>query len=217
MAREVFLERGIRATTADVAERANVSEGTIFHRFKSKEALFRAAMQFDPEEVPEPFATLSALSETGPCDLRATLIDVGRRTVEVGRIALPIMMMSWSNPAGDYCFDAMIGKKQLGYRKAYANLRDFFAREIEAGRLRAKAEVLSRVFMGSLHHFCMTELIFADEPQVRALTADDYVEALVDLLLRGASPDRDVSSHPRAAVGASSDRPSSERPKLPNE
>src|SRR6186713_3255009 len=51
VAREVFLERGIRATTLEVAERAGVSEGSIFHRFKSKEGLFAAAMNFDGEEA----------------------------------------------------------------------------------------------------------------------------------------------------------------------
>src|SRR6188768_584747 len=49
VAREVFLEFGIRATTLEVATRAGVAEGTIFHRFKSKDELFRAAMNFDPD------------------------------------------------------------------------------------------------------------------------------------------------------------------------
>ena len=49
VAREVFLELGIRATTSEVATRAGIAEGTIFHRFKSKEELFRAAMNFDPD------------------------------------------------------------------------------------------------------------------------------------------------------------------------
>ena len=52
VAREVFLERGIRATTLEVAERAGVSEGVLFHRFKSKEGLFGAAMEFDQEAAP---------------------------------------------------------------------------------------------------------------------------------------------------------------------
>jgi len=32
-AREVFLEKGIRATTAEVAKRAGIAEGSIFNRF----------------------------------------------------------------------------------------------------------------------------------------------------------------------------------------
>ena len=51
IAREVFLELGFRATTAEVASRAGVAEGTIFLRFKSKAELFRAAMQFDPDQA----------------------------------------------------------------------------------------------------------------------------------------------------------------------
>src|SRR6188768_4305807 len=53
VAREVFLERGIRATTLEVAVRAGVSEGALFHRFKNKEGLFRAAMELPAEQVPE--------------------------------------------------------------------------------------------------------------------------------------------------------------------
>src|SRR6478609_5715637 len=61
VARDVFLERGIRATTLEVAERAGVSEGALFHRFKSKEALFSAAMDFDHDEAPR--RVLKAIEE----------------------------------------------------------------------------------------------------------------------------------------------------------
>lgn len=40
----VFLEDGAGAATARIAERAGVSEGILFRRFKTKEALFEAAM-----------------------------------------------------------------------------------------------------------------------------------------------------------------------------
>ena len=46
-ARDVFLERGILATSAEVAQRAGVSEGSLFKRFKTKADLFRAAMGLD--------------------------------------------------------------------------------------------------------------------------------------------------------------------------
>lgn len=193
IAREVFLERGIRATTAEVAERARISEGTIFHRFRSKDALFRAAMQFDPDRIPEP---LASLPEGGRGDLRATLLDVGTRMLALGRVAVPMMMMSWSNPAGEYALDKLITRPH-GYRKAFQKLRTFFAEEVSAGRLRADPDALSRIFMGSLHHFCMTELIFSPDQQQpgspggQSSGARAYVESLVDLLVRGASPPGD--------------------------
>lgn len=182
IAREVFLERGIRATTADVAARAGISEGTIFHRFKSKDALFRAAMRFDPAELPEPFAKLP---EPGHGDLRASLVTLASRMLAFGRIALPMMMMSWSNPAGEFSLDKLIGRP-VGYKRALGVLRGFFAREIELGRLDAdaKPDVLARIFMGSLHHYCMTEIMLAQDDE--RCTPDAFVDSLVDVLLRGA-------------------------------
>ncbi|WP_135230286.1 TetR/AcrR family transcriptional regulator [Deinococcus fonticola] len=43
-AREVFVEQGFSATTASIAVRAGVSEGTLFKRFSTKEDLFAAAL-----------------------------------------------------------------------------------------------------------------------------------------------------------------------------
>src|SRR5687767_6927832 len=71
VAREVFLELGIRATTLEVASRAGIAEGTIFLRFKSKEELFRAAMQFDPNQALAFVERLPSLAGQG--ELRGTL------------------------------------------------------------------------------------------------------------------------------------------------
>ncbi len=49
VAAEVFLEQGASATTALIAKRAGVSEGILFKRFKTKEALFEAALMSDRE------------------------------------------------------------------------------------------------------------------------------------------------------------------------
>ena len=43
-AREVFLELGFAGTTAEIARRAGVSEGSLFNRFGNKKQLFRAAI-----------------------------------------------------------------------------------------------------------------------------------------------------------------------------
>ncbi|MBK6692195.1 MAG: TetR/AcrR family transcriptional regulator [Myxococcales bacterium] len=185
-AREVFLEKGIRATTGDVAARAGVAEGTLFHRFGSKDALFRAAMQFDPARTPVALANIA--ERAGKGELRATLIEVGTGMLAIGRVALPVMMMSWSNPAGDYSLDKL-GARPSGYKRAVLNLRGFFAREIELGRLTSHhaPEALARIFIGSLHHFCMTEL-FLPGVSGFALTPDQFVTELVDVLLHGAAP-----------------------------
>src|SRR5579883_458509 len=93
-ARAVFLARGIRATTAEVAERAGISEGTIFNRFKSKVDLFRAAMQFKLEE-PEWIKDLAKLVGKGKID--ETLVQIGLQVIGFLRTCIPLMMMAWSN------------------------------------------------------------------------------------------------------------------------
>jgi len=46
-AREVFVEEGFGVKTAKIALRAGVSEGTIFKRYQTKEALFFAALEIE--------------------------------------------------------------------------------------------------------------------------------------------------------------------------
>lgn len=181
VAREVFLERGFQATTEEVAERAGVSEGTVFRRFKSKDALFRAAMRFSPDAVPA-FID-SFVSEVGQGDLRERLLSFATRLLELGRTAMPIMMMSWSNPRE--CEFDKLSQRTEGYKKTFQSVVRFFSRELAARKLRAeKAELLARIFMGSLHHYCMAEL-FLGSSQISP-SREDFTQGLVDVLLSAA-------------------------------
>ena len=183
VAREVFLEFGIRATTLEVATRAGVAEGTIFHRFKSKEELFRAAMHFDPEEALAFVERLPGLAGTG--DLRVVLVRFAEQFLELGRIAVPVMMLSWSNPES-LCSERM-GERSERFRRVIGAITTFFEAEMSAGRLRRRnAEVLARLLLGSLHHFCVSEHV---APGVVGMSAPDFARETVDVLLcAGAVP-----------------------------
>lgn len=189
-ARDVFLEHGIRATTAEVAVRARISEGTIFHRFKSKDALFRAAMRFDPDRSPQLVEAL--LPRVGAEDLRGSLIELGQRLLELGRVILPVMMMSWSNPSGEYSLEKLVNRR-TGFQQPLRSLCAFLQAEMDAKRLmESDVQVLGRAFLGALRDYCMTELLQREDPQRPA--KEPFVEGLVDLLFRPA-----VSADARAA------------------
>ncbi len=177
MAREVFLELGIRATTAEVATRAGIAEGTIFHRFKSKEEQFRAAMDVDPDAG---LALAEALSvQAGSGDLRQTLVTFADRLLELGRLALPVWMMAWSNPDSQVSEERNFERTR--YERMLGALTAFFEAEMSAGRLRpVDARVMSRLFIGGLHHFCMLELFVGPSSD---LTPQQFAERAVDLLL----------------------------------
>lgn len=183
VAREVFLELGIRATTLEVAARAGVAEGTIFHRFKSKEDLFRAAMQFDPDQALAFVESLPARAGSG--DLRQTLAGFAEEFLRMARIAVPVMMMSWSNPDSQPCGIAERGER---HRRVVAALTAFFEAEIRGGRLGGHpADVLARMLLGSLHQYCMSEL-FA--PQAPRAPAPEFAHQVVEVLLAAAGLSR---------------------------
>jgi AcrR family transcriptional regulator len=192
VAREVFLERGIRATTLEVAERAGVSEGVLFHRFKSKEALFSEAMNFDREEAPK--ILLSALRELEGVEPAEGLVKFCTTLLEIGRVAMPIMMMSWSNPqlSGATPFD----KKRAQFSEFVKAFGAYFERKMDEGKLRRMdAEVLARAFLGSVHHYCMTGILIQAGEAV--IPEGMFVRNLVDLLLYGAVP---IEQRPASAA-----------------
>jgi AcrR family transcriptional regulator len=178
VAREVFLELGIRATTAEVATRAGIAEGTIFHRFKSKEELFRAAMQFDPEEI---LVFIERLPSLAGGDLRQTLHDFADQFIRFGRVAVPVMMMSWSNPDAQSC-----GDRGARHKRVISAITAFFAAEMQSGRLRVgNPELPARMLLGSLHQFCMSELFARD---ALGLSPSEFTSQVVDVLLRAFDP-----------------------------
>lgn len=178
IAREVFLNRGIRATTAEVAEKAGVAEGTLFHRFKTKEALFRQAMQLSEDDVPE--MLIGAVDSIAGLPLEEALTGLAESLMEIGRTALPLMMMNWSNPICGRPSDANVAK----FRTFVKHLGAFFEAEMTAGRVRhMDAEVMARTFLGAIHHYSMTRLINQDPSWM--IPEGMYVRGLVDVLLRG--------------------------------
>jgi AcrR family transcriptional regulator len=180
VAREVFLARGIRATTLEVAERAGVSEGSIFNRFKTKEALFREAMELSEEDVPQ--RLIDALDAAfDDEDFEVALHRLAQSMVDIARVALPLMMMAWSNPCG-----GPTSTNALKFREFVLRLSAFFQRQIDAGRLRpVDPEIAARTFLGSIHHYCMSRM-FADEHGIPVLAEAIFIRGHVDLLLRGA-------------------------------
>ena len=179
------MERGIRATTLEVAERAGVSEGALFHRFKSKEALFGAAMDFDREEPPR--RVLKAIEDLRQEELEAreAIVRLASTLVEVGRVALPIMMMSWSNPQP--LAAPLFDEKRKKFQQVLKALGSYFELQMERGKLRQMdAEVLARALLGSVHHFVMTRMLL-EEGDGAAMPEGMFVRGLADLLLNGAA------------------------------
>ncbi len=181
-ARELFLEKGIRATTAEVAKRAGIAEGSIFKRFKTKADLFQAAMV--GHEMPSWLEGAGAT--VGKGDLRENLYRVGLEGIAFFRRHMPLMMMKWSNP-DEKCGGPDFGPNPPPLR-GLKKMTAYFEAEMRLGRLkRHDPEILARLFGGGLQSYVFFEMVLKAQDEL-PLPAESYVRGLVELLWRGVDP-----------------------------
>lgn len=183
-AKQVFLERGIQATTAEVAQRAGVSEGSVFKRFRSKLDLFRAAMG-DQLVVPE--WTKRLASRVGQGDVRENLFEIGMSVIAFFRELMPLMMMSWSNP-GPNGLPVLVSGPNPPPVRALKQMTAFFEAEMRAGRIEQHdPEIVARSFVGGLQNFVFFEVVHRASGEL-PLAPESYVRGLVNLLWVGLGP-----------------------------
>ena len=193
-ARRVFLARGYPASTAEIARRAGVSEGSLFKRFRTKTELFLAAMQVQSREQEQRGLLLAAI---GQKPIRTTLEGYGRHLLRHLQIVMPRILMVTSSG--------------LRFARHYrptdcppplqhvALLTQYLRAEIRHGRLRlANPEMHADIFVGALSHCAFCETVLGR----RATSHVDYVRTLVDGILRaGQPPDTRRTRLPRTKTG----------------
>jgi AcrR family transcriptional regulator len=187
-AREVFLRRGLRATTAEIAEQAGVSQGILFKRFKSKQALFRAAMNVDGD--PAQPLPINLDERVGRGKVEDTLRDLGNLLVKKFFGIIPATMMDWSNSREDE--KAKSGKECIsGPERAVIGLQliaHYLSREVELGRLRCtNCEILAQAFVGALWHYAFLQVTLG-EVHKKPITPSQYVDGVVRTLMTGIAP-----------------------------
>ena len=185
-ARALYLERGAAATTAQVAERLGVSEGTLFYRFHSKFELFRAAVCQGAEIPAECLGALEAAAGDIPRAMR----HIGMELIATLRGQMPLLMMRWSSPdlaAGE------AGPLTGTLADLEARLVAFVDTQAAAGRIRrVDTEVLARAFLGALHSYVFfTVVVPTGRPGTP--TPERFVNKLVDVLWNGLDPEHDRS------------------------
>lgn len=178
-AREAFLERGLDATTAEIAKRVRISESVIFHRYKTKEALFTAVYERQLV-IPPAFVRLALVAGEG--EIADNLFDAGMALVEVTQSVLPFLMMSSSSTRMNV-FAKHARTPHPLRRQLIELLSDYFERESHGGRLRPiVGDVLARAFLGGITHYVMSEYM---ERSADPVGVPAFLRGLIDVLLRG--------------------------------
>ena len=179
-ARAVFLERGAGATTAELAERAGVSEGSLYKRYKNKQALFEAAMRL---EAGPPEWVMYLMDHLADDDLRKTLETAGELALQDFRQVIPYSNMSWSSRSAT---EKTRRPHSVAGTLALARV---FQREIDRGRLRPmNPVVLVRVFVGAIGNYATFETVMRENGE-EPVPADQFIREHVAIFLSGAATD----------------------------
>jgi AcrR family transcriptional regulator len=187
-ARALFLERGIRATSAAIAARARVSPGILFKRFKTKQALFRAAMDSPAARETHPPIDLAARIGKGQVD--RNLADVGDWLFERSLEFIPTLMMVWSDrgPQTGQTPSAAAGNPARASQRVRM-IADYLRGEARLDRVRSgDFELMAQTLIGAIWHQAF--LTVTSRREMRApQTRRALVRGIVQTLWRGIAPE----------------------------
>ncbi|UBV44888.1 TetR/AcrR family transcriptional regulator (plasmid) [Deinococcus taeanensis] len=181
-AHEVFLEQGFGATTAAIARRAGVSEGTLFNRFASKEDLFVAAIGLN--DYGQWRAAL--LAQVGTGDVRRNLERALLTMLREAAGLVPKLMVMFSR-GHDPSHNLILQRLDDPMRADANALAAYLQGEVQLGRVRPlDADVTALSVVGALTHFVHREQMLPSTQG--ALDAGRFVRGLMDVLWPGLAP-----------------------------
>jgi AcrR family transcriptional regulator len=179
-AAEVFAKKGFhKATTKEIAQAAQVAEGTIYNYFENKRELLLAMVQM--------FATASLqeiILDHPPEDprefLRKILLDRYHLLRDRGHIMAPLMAETFTDPS---LREELYRRVAIPLTKL---LEQYLQHQIEAGRLRPGVNpvIATRAFVGALGVNIGLKLS-GIEPRYADLPAEAIIDQLVSLFIDG--------------------------------
>ncbi len=180
-AREMFELHGFGATTSQIAEAADVSEGSIFRRWSSKDELMIAALGV---QRPHWIDGVIELADSGK--------PLEQQLTELANDVLDFFLENLPKLTAMVTCGIQMKRKFLQSNEALPvqgvkAVMNFFAQHRRAGRIRmTDPEVVARMFVASIHHYAFAEM--AGLNQMMPIPRETYVRGVVANLIRGIEP-----------------------------
>lgn len=182
-AREVFLEQGFAATTAEIARRAGISEGTLFKRYASKEDLFEAAVGLHDNAQ----WRAELMERLGHGEVRRNLEWAFMEFLKEAAAIIPTLMTVLSR-GHDPEHNRILERLGNPVRRDAETIAGYLRAELSLGRMRPlDAEVTALAIMGALTTYIHQELMMLQDGR-EPMDAGRFVRGLLDLLWPGLSP-----------------------------
>jgi AcrR family transcriptional regulator len=178
IARDIFRKHGHTASTREVAGAAGISEGVLYQRFGTKDALFFAALHAQGPDLEELLGP-----EEPPDDARAYLRDVLHKLGAYYAEVIPLALRQMMHPS----FDSFsLSRMTPG---GPAELREGLARRIAslARRKRLKASsapVVARLLVSIAHDWALGVAL----AHGTVASGDRRLEEFLDILWDGLRP-----------------------------
>ena len=184
---DVFRERGHGATTAEIAARAGVSEGILFHRYKTKEALLAAVIH---RETEPPQLLREMVARAGRGSLLANIRSLIETVLDLFLRVHPLFELGMSSATSTAFREALMANPE---KPAPVRMMELLSRylqdEIRAGRVRKVDTIcVARALIGGCMDYTHAKNFFAaDEDR------GEFVRGLADFALHGLT----ASDHPK--------------------
>jgi AcrR family transcriptional regulator len=187
-AREVFLAQGEGASTLDIAEKAGISEATIFKRFTTKQSLFLKAIGIS--ETPQ-YAKILA-SETPTADIRSELTEICTQMLGFYQEVMPrvFMMMTQSRLPVPPIVPPPLKDSHL--------LAGYLDRAIAQGHLKpCDSATVAHAIVGAIHNYVVTQTISTKIPfpipfvlpKLKAIEPTIFIDNLIETIWAGIAPE----------------------------
>ncbi|HQY61010.1 MAG: TetR/AcrR family transcriptional regulator [Myxococcales bacterium] len=201
-ARDVFVARGVTATTAEIAARAGVSEGTLFKRFGTKRRLFELALSAEID-----IAGLVAKVALGARDkpVEQVLRELSVAMLTKFERVVPFVVMHMAGAMSQEC-EPFFGPGVPPPIRAIGAVEALFTALVEDGRLRAgPTDTMARMFVGALWHYVFVGYVMRRfvGTEVHPMTSSEFASAHATLFLHGVAPEPGVVGAMAGPGGAS--------------
>lgn len=188
IARRVFREHGHTVTTRDVANAAGISQAVLYQRFKTKDALFLAALTLDAP----PLAGLIELEANASDDPREYLAVFAAWLHDHNRHVLPNILTVAAHPKyGREMMDRIHRLNRMGEVAAIFRLR--IQDWQDAGKIRpVNVTTFSNTFMMALHTRAFINILSGEDANV--VTRPEELREFVEVFWNGLQPDKRAAS-----------------------